>query len=73
MTTTMIYKNEKLNDSNYKRSVKKLHDYGWKNGYLISDDVDMLGLGCGMSQYTQLYDHQLERHQLLPCPYFWNF
>ena len=40
---------ENLNDKNYKRVVKKLHDDGWKNGSITSADVAMLGHGCGVS------------------------
>ena len=34
---------------NYKKTVKKLHDTGWKNSYFTSGGVCMLGYGCGVS------------------------
>ena len=40
---------EQLNYMNYKESVKKLHDTGWKNNYFTSADVSMLGYGCDVS------------------------
>ena len=43
---------EQLNYINYKRNVRKLHDYGWKHSYLTSDDVFMIYYGCGVSQYS---------------------
>ena len=60
---------EQLNDINYKRTVWKLHDYVWKNSYFNSADVSMLGYGCGVSQYPQFYDKELDRYQVLPHPY----
>ena len=52
----------KLNDNNYKRTFKKLHDDGWENNAFISDGVDMIDHGCGLSQYPQFYDQQLENY-----------
>ena len=34
-----------------------------------SDDVSILGYGCGVSQYPQLYYQELKKYQILPCPY----
>ena len=36
----------------------------WKNSYFTSDDVSMLGYGCGVSQYPQFYDRDLDMYQL---------
>ena len=60
---------EKLNDNNNKRTVKKLHDACWKNIYFTSANVAILGHRCSVSQYPQFYDQQLEKCQLLPRPY----
>ena len=60
---------KKLNDINYKRTVRKLHDAGWKNCYFTSTDVQMFGYGCGLSPYPQYYDQELDRYQVLPRPY----
>ena len=60
---------EKLNDNNNKRTVKKLHDACWKNIYFTSANVAILGHRCGVSQYPQFYDQPLEKCQLLPRPY----
>ena len=60
---------EKSNDINFKRTIRKLQDAGWKNSYLTSADVYMLGYGCGVSQYHKYYDKDLDRYQVLPRPY----
>ena len=54
---------ENFNNGNYKKTVRKLHDAGWKNSYFTSDDVAMLGHGCDVSQYIKFYDQQLEHYQ----------
>ena len=46
---------EKLNDINYRKKVKKLHDAGRKNSYFTSSDVSILVYGYGVSQYPQFY------------------
>ena len=63
--------NWKIN--NNKRTVNKLHDAGWKNGYFYSSDAAMLGNGCGVSQYPQFYDRELDKYQVLPRPYLRYF
>ena len=63
------YFDEKLNDINYNRTIRKLHDASWKNSYLPSSDVSMLGYGCGVPQYHQSYDKKLDKYQVLPLPY----
>ena len=50
----------------------ELHDVGWKNCIFTLDGVYMLGYGCGVSQYFQFYDQDLENDQLLQRPYLGN-
>ena len=33
----------------------------------------MLGFGCGVFQYPQFYDKDLDMHQVLPHPYLGSF
>ena len=40
---------------NYKETVRKLYNTGWKNSYHTSADISMLVYGCGVSQYPQLF------------------
>ena len=40
---------------------------------LTSDDDSMFGYGCGVSQYPQFYDKQLDRYQILQHPYSGSF
>ena len=49
-----------------------MHDAGWKNIF-TSADVSMLGYGCGVSQYLQFYDQNLDEYQVLPCPHMESF
>ena len=58
---------------NYKKTVKKSHDTGWKNSYFTFDDVSLLGYVCGVSQYPQYFVIDLYMYQMLPCPYLWSF
>ena len=44
----------------------------WKNSF-TSADIAILGYRCGVSQYPQCYDKQLEKYQLLPRPYLVSF
>ena len=64
---------EQLNYINYNKTVKKLHDSGWKNIYFTSDDVYMLGYGCGVSRQPQFYVKYLDMYQVLPRLYSWSF
>ena len=41
--------------------------------FFTSDDVSMLGWGCGVSQYPQFYDHELKTYQVLPHKYLGSF
>ena len=50
----------------YKKTMKESHDTGWKNSYFTSADVSMLVCGCGMSQYPQFFDEDLDIYQMLP-------
>ena len=45
-----------LSLDDFKMTVRKLHDCGWKNSSHKSADVSMLGYGCGVSMYPQFYD-----------------
>ena len=58
---------------NYTKTVRKLYDTGWKNIYHTSADVYMLGYGCGVSQYPQLFVDYLDMYQVLPRPYLRSF
>ena len=58
---------------NYKKTVRKFHDTGLKNSNHISSDAYMLGYGCGVSQYPQFFDKDLDMYQMLPCPYLRSF
>ena len=56
--STQLTLNEHGNDidkqpsyMNYKETVIKLHNTGWKNSYHTSDDVCILGYRCGGSMY----------------------
>ena len=60
---------EQLNYINYKIKFRKLHGTGFKNSSFTSDDVSMIGCGCGVSQYPQFYYQELDRYQVLPHPY----
>ena len=42
---------KQLSSRNYKITVRKLHDCGWKNSSHKYADVSMLGYGCGVSMY----------------------
>ena len=58
---------------NYKKTVRKLHDTGWKKSYHTSDDVSMLGYVCGVSQYPQFFVEDLYIYHMLPRPYLRSF
>ena len=51
---------EQLNDINYKKTVKTLHDTCWKKTYFISADVSMLGYGFCVYQYPQFFVKDLD-------------
>ena len=53
---------KQLSFSNYNITVRKLHDYGWKNSSHKSADVAMLGYGCGVSMYPQFFLVRIQRH-----------
>ena len=50
-----------------------MHQNGWKAQYFKSDDVSMLGHGCGVSQYPQFYDTNIKKYQMLPRPYVGSY
>ena len=64
---------EQFNYINYKKTVKTLHDSGWKNSYFTSADVYILGCGYGVSQYPQFYVKDLDMYQMLPPSYSRSF
>ena len=53
--------------------MKILHDTSLENSYFTFDDVSMLGYGCGVCQYRQLFIKKLDMYQVLPRPYLWSF
>ena len=58
---------------NYKKTVRKLHDTGWKNSYHTSADVSTIGCGFGVSMYPQFFVEDLYIYQMLPRPYLTHF
>ena len=52
---------KQLSISNYKITVRKLHDCVWKNSSHKFADVAMLGYGCGVSMYPQFLI-RIQRH-----------
>ena len=58
---------------NYKKTVRKFRDTGWKNSYHTSADVSMLGYGCGVLQFPQFFVEDLDMYQMLPHPYLRYF
>ena len=62
-----------LSLDNFKMTVSKLNDCGWKNSSHKSADVAMLGYGCGVSMYPQFYDKDLKSFHMLPRPYIRYF
>ena len=65
--------NNQLSFNNYRMTVRKLHDCGWKNSSHISADLAMLGYGCGVSVYPQFYDKEKKSFHMLPRPYIRSF
>ena len=65
--------NNQLSLDNFRMTVRKLHDCGWKNSSHISADVAMLGYGCGVSVYPQFYDKEKKSFHMLPRPYIRSF
>ena len=64
---------KQLSFSNYKVTVRKFHDYGWKNSSHKSADIAMLGYGYGVSMYPQFFDKDSKTFQMLPRPYIRSF
>ena len=65
--------NNQLSLDNFKMTVRKLHDWGWKNSSHKSADVAMLGYGCGVSMYPKFYDKELKSFHMLPRPFIRSF
>ena len=64
---------KQLSYMNYKITVIKLHDTGWKKSYHASAGVSMLVYGCGVSMYPQFFVEDLDIYQMLPNPYLISF
>ena len=64
---------KQLSYMNYKETVRKLHNTGWKKSYNTSADVSMIGYGCGVSMYPQFFVVDLYIYQMLPHPYLRYF
>ena len=45
-----------IDEGTHKTTIHNMYKLGWKAQYFKSDDVSMLGYGCGVSQYPQFYD-----------------
>ena len=45
-----------LDEGTLKTTVQNMYKLGWKAQFFKSDDISMLGHGCGVSQYPQFYD-----------------
>ena len=57
----------------YKKTVRKLYDTGWKKSYHTSVDFSMIGYGCGVFKYPQLFFEYLDMYQVLPRSYLISF
>ena len=64
---------KQLSFRNYKVTVRKCHDCGWKKSYHTSDEVAMLGDGCDVSMYPQFFVEDLKTYQMLPRLYMRSF
>ena len=62
-----------LNDINYKITVRKLHDAGWKISFFTYADVYMIVHVSVVSYCYKCYDQGLDKYQLLPRPYLGSF
>ena len=62
-----------IDERTYKISIQNMHKLGWKANYFNSDDVSMVGNGCGVSQYPQFYDTKLKKIQMLPRTYVGSY
>ena len=58
---------------NYKETVRKIHNNGWKNSHHTSDDVSMLVYVYGVSMYPQFFVEYLKIYLMLPRPYIRSF
>ena len=50
-----------------------MHKIGWKDNYFKSSGVSMLGHGCGVSQFPQLYEKIKNKYHFLPLPYVGSY
>ena len=55
---------------------KNSYEVTWfwlETNFFDSAEVSIIVFGCGVSQYRQFYDQDLDKNQVLPCPYFGYF
>ena len=45
-----------IDEVTYRKTIHNVHKLDLKAQYFKSDDVSMLFLGCGVSQYPQFYE-----------------
>ena len=62
-----------IEEGTYKTTIQNMHKLGWKAKLFKSDDVLMLGHGCGVSQYPQFYDRIKYIYIILPRPYVGSY
>ena len=55
-----------IDEGMYKTSIQNMHNIGSKENFFKSDDVSILGHGCGVSQFPQFYEKIKKKYQLLP-------
>ena len=55
------------------KKIHNMHKLGWKVKYFKSTEVSMLGHGCGVSQYPEVYDTIKNIYQMLPYPYVGSY
>ena len=62
-----------LDEGTYKTTIQNIHKLGWKAQFFNSNDVSVLGNGCGVSQYPQFYDRFKNIYQMLSRPYVGSY
>ena len=58
-----------LDEGIHKTSIQTMNKICWKANYFNSDDVSILGSGCGASRFHQFYEKKKKKYQLLPHSY----
>ena len=61
----------KSNDINYEIIVMKLNNTACI--FFNSSNVYIIGYGCGVYHYHQFYNPDLDKYQVLTCPYLGSF